>query len=229
LLIIFDLDDTLIDTTKKLTPIIFKKALKIMMSKGLHIKNENLAYKKLLQIDKNSINSKESIKKFLYEINANKNFYDIAIEVMSQPLEEDIKVFTTKNAKKILKYLSYNHILAMVSIGKEKFQVDKIQKAGIDTTVFSKIIITRKENKGFFYKKIIEELNFFYKKTYVCGDKINVDLIPAKKIGCKTIHMKWGRGKYLSDDNNVDYTINFLDEIKEIVNQKNKEKKYAIK
>ncbi len=220
MLIIFDLDDTLIDTTNKLTPIIFKKTLKIMISEGLPLKDENLAFKKLLQIDKTSLGSKESIKKFLSEINANKNFYDIAINVMSQPLDEDVKVFTTKDAKKILKYLSNNHTLALVSIGKEKFQFDKIQKAGIDTSIFSKIVITQKENKGFYYKKIIEQLNFSYQNTYVCGDKINVDLIPAKKIGCITIHMKWGRGKYLPENKNVDYTIKFLDEIKQIVDQK---------
>lgn len=220
MLIIFDLDDTLIDTTKKLTPIIFKKALKGLISSGLDIKDEDIAYKKLLEIDETTISSKESIKLFLNEINASQKFFDIAIDIMGQPLDEDIKIFTTKNAKKILKYLSYNHKLAIVSMGKEKFQFDKIQKAGIDTTIFSKIVVTQEENKGFHYKKIINELNFSYQNTYVCGDRINIDLLPAKEIGCKTIHMKWGRGKLLTDNKNVDYTINFLDEIIDIVDQK---------
>lgn len=220
MLIIFDLDDTLIDTTQKLTPVLFKKALKVMMHHGLRVEDENSAYKKLLEIDKTSINSKESIKKFLCHINANENFYNIAVEVMSEPLDENIKVFTVKNAKKILRYLSNNHSLAIVSMGKENFQFDKIQKAGIDTSIFSKIIITQKENKGLHYQQIIEELNFSYQNTYVCGDKINVDLIPAKELGCKTIHIRWGRGKYLPENKNVDYTINFLDEIKEIIDQK---------
>jgi putative hydrolase of the HAD superfamily len=220
LLIIFDLDDTLIDTTQRLTPVIFKKVLKVMIREGLQVNNESSAYKKLLKIDKTSISSKESIKKFLYEINAYENFYDIAIKIMSQPLDDDVKVFAIKNVKKTLKYLSNNHTLALVSIGKVKFQFDKIQKAGIDTAIFSKIVITRRENKGYHYKKIIEQLNFTSQNTYVCGDKIKVDLIPAKKIGCKTIHMKWGRGKYLPENKNVDYTIKFLDEIKEIVDHK---------
>jgi putative hydrolase of the HAD superfamily len=222
LLIIFDLDDTLIDTTAKLTPIIFKKALKMMIDEGLPISNEKKEFKKLLEIDKTSINSKESIKKFLSEINANEKFYDIAINVMIQPIDQDVKVFTTKNAKKTLKYLSNSHTLAIVSMGKEKFQFDKIQKAGIDTSIFSKIVITQKEDKGFYYKKIIEQLNFSYQNTYVCGDKIDVDLIPAKEIGCKTIHMRYGRGKYLPQNINVDYTINLLDEIIGIVKKREK-------
>lgn len=229
MLIIFDLDDTLIDTTKKLTPIVLKKALKEMILKGFQVDNEDLAYKKLLEIDKTSSNSKESIKKFLSLYNANQNFYNIALEALRAPLDKDVKVFTLKNAKKILNYLTNNHTLALVSIGKEKFQFDKIQKAGIDTTIFSKIIITEEENKGFYYKQIIEELNFSSQSTYVCGDKINIDLLPAKEIGCTTIHIKWGRGKYLPENKNVDYTINFLDEIIDIVDQKNKEKNYAIK
>ncbi|NGX32551.1 MAG: hypothetical protein K1060chlam4_00599, partial [Candidatus Anoxychlamydiales bacterium] len=40
-------------------------------------------------------------------------------------------------------------------------------------------------------------------------------------IGCKTIHMKWGRGKNIfnkkEDSKLVDYTINSLEEIKTII------------
>jgi putative hydrolase of the HAD superfamily len=218
LLIIFDLDDTLIDTTEKFTPIIFRKTLQILIKKGLQISNVNKSYKKLLEIDKNSFSSKESIKRFLYELKANKIFYNIAFKVMSEPLNEDIKVFPLKNAKKILEYLSNTNTLALVSIGKEKFQFDKMKKAGIDTSFFSKIVITTNEDKGIYYKQIIDELNISFQNTYVCGDKINVDLVPAKELGCITIHMKWGRGKRFLKDNNVDYTINNLMEIKTILN-----------
>lgn len=220
MLIIFDLDDTLINTTEKLTPILLKRALKIMIKKGLQVKDKKSACKKLLQIDKTSTGSKESLKKFLCFINAKQNFYDIAIKTMRLPLEDDIKIFTLKGAKSVLKYLSNDHSLALVSLGKEKFQFDKIQKAGIDTSIFSKIVITRREDKGLHYKRIIEKLKFSFQETYVCGDKINIDLVPAKKMGCKTIHMKWGRGKNLLDDKNVDFTIKSLNEIKEILDQK---------
>jgi len=219
LLIIFDLDDTLIDTSTNITPFVLERTLKQMINKGLEIEDENLAYKKLIQINKKSFSSKETIKKFLCEIKANMSFLDVAFNAMVEPLDENIKIFTLQNAKKVLKHLSKNHTLAIVSAGNKKFQFDKIKKAGIDTALFSKIVIA-KSDKGFHYKKIIDELGFRAKNTLVCGDRVNIDLLPAKKIGCKTIHMKWGRGKLFLKDENVDFTINQLDEIKTILDQK---------
>jgi len=225
LLIIFDLDDTLIDTTEKFTPIIFRKILLSLKKNGLQISSINESYKKLLEIDKNSFSSKESIKKFLYELKVNQKFYDIAFKAYSESLTEDIKIFPLKNAKKILKYLSNTYTLALVSIGNEKFQFDKMKKAGIDTSLFSKIVITPSENKGVYYKQIIEKFNFSFENTYVCGDKINIDLMPAKELGCITVHMRWGRGKRFLNDNVADYTINNVEEIKTILNENNKARK----
>ncbi|NGX28288.1 MAG: hypothetical protein K940chlam1_00463 [Candidatus Anoxychlamydiales bacterium] len=219
MLIIFDLDDTLIDTTNRLTPIILLKTLKVMIKKGLKIDDEKRAYQKILKIDKTSIGSKQTIKKFLYEQKADKNFYDIAINSMYLPLDGDIKIFTLHNAIDVLKYLSERHSLALVSQGAVKLQFDKMEKAGIDRAIFSKIVITKVANKGFYYKKIMDELGYKSNNTYVCGDKIEVDLVPAKELGCITICMNWGRKKNINKTY-VDYTINSLEEVKKILDEK---------
>ncbi len=219
MLIIFDLDDTLIDTSGSITPIFFKKAIKELIKNGLEI-DEEKAFEKLIKIDKKSSSSKQSLKSFLLNIDAKKNFYDIALKIMNNTNLSDIKVFTLKNANQILKYLSNFHKLAIVTAGDEKFQLYKIKKAGIDTSLFSKIVVAKDENKEPYYKKIIEQLDIDIKDCFVCGDRVKVDLLGAKKLGCKTIHMRWGRGKNIykkQDSKLVDYTIFSLEQIKTIL------------
>ncbi|MFA6501655.1 MAG: hypothetical protein WCT85_02590, partial [Parachlamydiales bacterium] len=72
MLIIFDLDDTLIDTTNSITPFVLKKTLQSLIEHGLKVDNEDASYKKLLEIDKNSSGSKETVKSFLNSINEEK-------------------------------------------------------------------------------------------------------------------------------------------------------------
>ncbi|NGX44080.1 MAG: Phosphoglycolate phosphatase [Candidatus Anoxychlamydiales bacterium] len=220
MLIIFDLDDTLIDTSGSITPVFLKKTIQTLIKNGLKI-DENSAFEKIIKIDKTSSSSKESVKNFLLNVNANKFFYDIAYRTMTDTSLSDIKILTLKNANQTLKYLSNFHKLAIVTIGDEKFQFYKIKKAGIDTSIFSKIVVAKSNDKEPYYKKIIEELKTDVKKSFVCGDKVKIDLLSAKKIGCRTIHMNWGRGKKIfnkkEDSKLVDYTINSFEEIKTIL------------
>lgn len=223
MLIIFDLDDTLIDTSYSVTPFFLKKILTALIKQGLQI-DENVAYKKLIQINEKSISSSQAIKFFLYDLKAKNSFFDIAKQEMALFSIDDIKIFTIKNAKSILKYLSKTHRLAIVTCGREELQLNKIKKAGIDTSIFSKIVISTKKDKQPHYKKIIEELRCDINQTYVCGDRVKIDLMSAKKIGCKTIHMMHGRGKNIfskKDSKFVDYTITDLEEIKTILDNKN--------
>ncbi|MFA6119217.1 MAG: HAD family hydrolase [Parachlamydiales bacterium] len=216
MLIIFDLDDTLIDTTNSITPFVLKKTLQSLIEHGLKVDNEDASYKKLLEIDKNSSGSKETVKSFLNSINEEK-FYELSLDIMKKISIDDIKIFTLKNAIQVVQYLSKNNILAIVTRGDKKFQLTKIKKAGIDPSLFSKIVVVRGKNKGYHYKKILNDTKMSPEKTYVCGDRVNIDLLPAKKLGCRTIHMKWGRGKNFKKDKNVDYTIQNLKKLKEIL------------
>jgi len=220
LLIIFDLDDTLIDTSGSITPIFLRQTIKELIKNGLKIDEKN-AYREIISFDKKSVSSKDTIKNFLLNKNANKKFYDIALRAISKKNMKNIKIFTLKNVNETLRYLSAFHKLAIVTCGNEKFQFYKIKKAGIDTSIFSKIVVVKDGDKTPYYKKIIEALNFDVKKCFVCGDRVKTDLLGAKKIGCKTIHMKWGRGKNIfnkkKDSKLIDFTINSLDQIKTII------------
>ncbi len=219
MLIIFDLDDTLIETTNTITPIVLKRAVYHMMEKGLELENKHFAVSEILKIHKTAYSSQDVIKKFLEKLQKDPKYFDIAVRSIYSDLPSDIKIFTLKNAKDVLSTLYQKHKLAIVTMGVKNLQYQKLKKAGIDTAFFSKIVVTQNE-KGWEYKKLIEELNIDSSAVIVVGDKIRNDLMPAKKMGCTTVHMRHGRGKNLEKDENVDFQINELNSILEIINKK---------
>jgi len=66
---------------------------------------------------------------------------------------------------------------------------------------------------------IIKELGMDATEVIVCGDRFLSDLLPAKKLGCRTIKMQWGRGlnspAYLDQ---VDHCVTNMTELKTIIN-----------
>ena len=118
----------------------------------------------------------------------------------------------------VLNLLHKSHKLAMVTHGNEKVQYDKIKLANIDKSLFSKILVTRNYDKSKSYQQILDEFGFKPQEIIVIGDKYKTDLLPAKKLGMKTVHMKWGKGKImLPKKGEVDFIISDLIELPKII------------
>lgn len=219
MLIIFDLDDTLIDTSGSLVPERLKIAFERMVGSGLALSNPKEELKKLLQINKRSISAKEALKEFLIALNSLERFFDIGISAIYNEFDKDLKVKSRKDAIKILNDLKKNHKLALVTVGNEKFQMLKMKNAGIDFSIFSIIQVIENEDKKPAYKKIIDTFGKKGADTFVCGDKVHVDLVPAKDLNCITVHMQYGRGLNVSPDFDsfIDYKIKELEELKNII------------
>ncbi|MBI5346029.1 MAG: HAD family hydrolase [Chlamydiae bacterium] len=215
MLIIFDLDDTLIDTSNCIVPIMLKKALGKMISEGLKVNNFEEALAKLLDINKFSEHSYDAIKTFL-EDEKMESLYDIGVQAVYSDIPDEIEILPLRGAKTLLKELSNKYKLAVVTKGREANQLKKLKKSGLDTSFFSKIMVTEGD-KGACYQKIIDEFKILAERVIVCGDRIQNDLEPAKKIGCITIHMKRARGALLTKDENVDFTIKSLMGMKKIL------------
>lgn len=209
MLIIFDLDDTLIDTSNSITPFVLEDIFYKMKKKGLKVDKRD--FKLLEEIDKKSISSKESLKKFLKKVQGS-SFLKFAEEELKN-FNLDMEIIPRKGALDILEYLKGFSSLALVSIGKEKIQLEKLKKAKIKKSFFDFLEIV-KENKMFSYLKIQKETK--EKNIWVCGDRVEVDLKPAKLLNFKTIHMNYGRGK-IYKKNFFDYQIKELKEIKNIL------------
>ena len=210
-MIIFDLDDTLIDTSGSVTPFKMKECLKRLIAEGLQVPDFEQGYQRLLAINAKSGKSKDALLEFAKD----SALVDRIIGEMTLPLPADFIVQTTPNAKEILQYLGKRHTLALVTGGYPPFQLEKLEKAGIDRSIFSKIAIPEDSIKKPYYQKVFEE--FSPAKTLVCGDRIGMDLVPAFELGFTTVHMRWGRGAIIETEKWVHHAISDLSELKRIV------------
>lgn len=193
-----------------------------MCAKGLEVSDFEKTYEMMLRINRSSLTSRHGLKEFLEIRGADQSFLDVGLEVIYErpPFEGGIQ--PVEGAKEILSYCARNHQLALVTIGQEIVQRKKLMLAGIDSQIFSQIFVCSKRDKKPYYKKLIEELGFTAGQVIVCGDRISIDLAPAKDLGCKTVHFKWGRGLGNTGlKRDVDYTILHLRELKTIIMREN--------
>lgn len=220
MLIIFDLDDTLIDTSACITPIKLVDALKRMREAGLVLPDWEKAEKMIRQLDETKESAKETLIEFLEIHGAEKKFLEIGLKEVYENLSLDMPILPVEGALELLEDLKVEHDLAIVTHGKEERQLAKMKKAGIDHTLFCKIVATEHPNKKSHYQTLMQEREISSREVLVLGDRIAGDLLPAKELGCKTIHVKRGRGRHQSGSRqNVDYAITQLGDVKEILRE----------
>ena len=93
-----------------------------------------------------------------------------------------------------------------------------MKRAGISTEFFTKLYFCEEGEKEKIYQKVSEEMGISPLNALVCGDRISLDLTPAKMLGYKTVQIKWGRGLGNTGfKNHVDYTILHLKELKNLL------------
>lgn len=220
MLIIFDLDDTLIDTSGSVTPQVLKNALSSMQKKGFCLAHPKQAFSELLRLNAFHLTSDGALREFLEIFQAPKKYYEIGKqEIYENPILPKT-IFPLEDAPQILEDLSLSYPLSLVTKGKEDVQREKMKRAGIDVKLFSYLSFCEVWDKKKAYQKIQEEAGISPGNTLVCGDRISFDLSPAKELGYKTVQMRWGRGlgnTGLKKD--VDYTILHLKELKKILQQ----------
>lgn len=218
MLIIFDLDDTLVDTSGCLTPERLKVALQRLIEAGLQVADFSSALELLLRLDASASSAKEAIAEFLELYEAEPTLASIAIkEVYEAPLEEAL-LFPLDSAIELLEELKKTHKLALVTVGLELQQRLKLKKAGIDSSIFSRIIVSGPHDKKRHYRALLDEFMESPSHVVVCGDRIKSDLTPAKELGFKTIHVRWGRGvNAQGSSRDVDFVVLHLAEIGEII------------
>lgn len=218
MLIIFDLDDTIIDTSGSILPYRLQKALQKMMEKGLEVTSFDQAFERLRVLSVSSSNTQSAIKEFLEIHDADPALLDIAIDEVYHNKNFMYDVLPTTGAKEVLMELARKHILALVSVGIQEIQLEKMKKAGIDTALFSRIVVSESPDKKKYYKQLLEDLRVSPLEVLVCGDRVKRDLIPGKGLGFKTVHIKWGRGVHQKGSKSqVDFTITSLKELKPII------------
>lgn len=185
-----------------------------MVGVGLTLANFNRSYEELLRLNTYHVNSGEAIREFLEINNAPIQCLEVALSAVYENPEFDEPIQPMEDAIEVLKELSSSHPLVLVTKGKEKIQREKMERAGISSEFFTRLYFCTDGDKKKIYKKVSEEMGISPLNALVCGDRISLDLSPAKELGYKTVQIKWGRGLGNTGfKKDVDYTILYLKEL----------------
>ena len=211
MLIIFDLDDTLIDTSGCITPHKLAVALRCMIGEPAHFTAELSA---LQGINQRVPKTPLAIEEYAAARGIDLKKAARAIQTLYDPLPDDFAIACTPNAKEILKYYASRCPIALVTGGHPPFQLEKLKKAGIEPSIFSKIAIPEDSIKQPFYREFAKEFLASPADVWVCGDRIPMDLKPAHELGFNTVHMRWGRGLQMAPEPWIKYSIADLSELR---------------
>ncbi len=172
-----------------------------------------------MQINLQAPSGESALQTFLEQYIATDEVIKESLEELHSMPDPALEIQPVAHADSVLKALA-SHRLAIVSVGREELQFYKLKKAGFDPSIFSKIIVTKEKNKKIHYEALLKEYGHRPQEALVVGDRIAVDLEPARKLGCRTVRLLWGRGS--SDEpmpQMIDYTIRSLPELLEIVDK----------
>ena len=116
MLIIFDLDDTLVDTSLSITPFLQEKALKKLLEAGLQLPDFDEALRMLRSIDATALSGKGALKEFL-ELQDGLDYLDMALHEIYHAPSFDGPIQPVDHAIDLLKQLMKYHTLGVVTIG----------------------------------------------------------------------------------------------------------------
>lgn len=207
--IIFDLDDTLIDTTGSILPFKFRAILEKFFSNKIE-----QCFSDLLSYSQGAKSSIDAVKQFAQNKGLSNHFLAQAKEILGND-QLPKKVSMLPLAKPILNHLKKDFKLFLVTFGNKSLQMAKMKSAGIDKGYFCKIVVTDQPDKRCAYQALFEEFSLDPHKGIVIGDRVDRDLKPAKELGCYTVHMKWGRRSnqeidQMKIDRQVEHLSDFL-------------------
>lgn len=215
MLIVFDLDDTLVETTRCLTRFYLKKALKEMVRAGFWIQDFESAYQNLLSLNQKKLFSKEALTEFCAH---QSQFLSVGLQAMKSLIPDEIELEAVEGALLLLEELQSICPIALVTRGEPQLQMQKMKKAGLPKEQFSKVVVSKVSGKKEAYVQVFSELCVDPQDVWVCGDRVPLDLSPAKELGCKTIHFRNGRGKYHHEPKaDVDFSIQYLKNLRDVL------------
>jgi len=184
LLIIFDLDDTLIDTSGCITP----HRLRSLVP-------DEASYQELFFINEACGSSQKALIQFAERRGLGEEWLKEASRRLFEPLPEGMKIPLTLGARELLDWLSQsNHTVALVTGGNPSFQLEKLEKSRVNSFPFHSVAIAEDSNKKPYYQSLARAFGCSAREILVCGDRPAMDLLPAYELGFRVFLRRWGRG-----------------------------------
>lgn len=205
-----------------ITPVKLGHSLRKIQEAGCDVGDFTESLQELLRYNENASSGGKALEEFFYARKIPLDFLPIAKKELYGTLAEGIDIVQVEGAVALLNDLRKKYDLAIVSVGDSQQQRFKMKKAGIDTSIFYKIFLVEEGSKKKYYQLLKDELQLSPEDIVVCGDRVEGDLIPAKELGCVTVHMKWGRGRQGDGQaSEIDFTITKLSQMQQILEKMN--------
>ncbi|MDA3855952.1 MAG: HAD hydrolase-like protein [Candidatus Woesearchaeota archaeon] len=221
-IIFFDLDDTLFNSALFVNNA-RDASFQAMIDEGLHT-NKNDLWRKFQKVyEEKGPNSTKHYDSILESYGLDKREIDMysAVAVMTyHKTKRDIHRYLPKGVIKVLKKLSKEYTLGIISSGIGIKQWEKLFRLEIDHFFDKKNIyitdsIEHEKNINLYQKILIHyKHDLKFKDLFMIGDKESTDITPANYVGFTTIRVK-GEGKYNGDylDSKADYKTENLEQI----------------
>lgn len=208
--VIFDVDDTLFPTNE-FAELARKKAIRAMIRMGLVNVKEKTLYDKLLKIiKKKGSNYTKHFDDLCSSLRVkNKSKYIAAAIAAYHDTKMSIQPYSVIPSM-LLKLHDEGYKLYAATNGRSVKQWDKLIRLGI-ALYFDGVFVSedlREEKSPAFYYKVLKHLKTKPSECIMIGDREEYDIVPAKRVGIKTIRVR--KGKYSKGSSVADFEVREL-------------------
>lgn len=220
--VFFDLDDTLVDTTK-LVKIARKNAIENMIRHGLPA-DFNTAYNELLElINEYGSNFPHHFDYLLRRLDLEYNPKLVAAGVIAYHNTKFAHLREIRHARKaLLKLKEMGLRLGIITDGNPIKQWEKIIRLDLDD-FFENVVISDfegvKKPHPKIYQKALKIFKVNAEETIMVGDRLYSDIYGAKRVGMHTVWFRYGKyaNKEIEYQKYADYEIKDILELPDIV------------
>lgn len=217
MLIIFDLDDTLLETTGTIAPFKLEQFFHVILQEESSLDKEELAT--LLRLNQGSQSSINAILEYLEIKGFPKAKWDHFLQIFKKNVDFPEDIDLVSGVKETLFDFVQQHDVAVVTRGRKEFQLKKLDFLPVPKEQFVEVRVVEVGSKYQAYQEIQKKLAVPTFEVLVVGDRVDMDLLPAKQLGFLTVHMQNGRGLrvQIEKDGIVDYQICSLNQLSAII------------
>lgn len=220
--VLFDLDDTLVDTTK-LAELARKNAVENMVRHGLPV-DFNTAYNELLElINEYGSNFGRHFDYLLRRLDLPQNPKWVAAGVIAYHNTKFAYLRSVKNSRRVLLELKREgYKVAVVTDGDPIKQWEKILRLELDEyfdEVFISDYLGVKKPHPKIFLKALKKLDVKPEEAVMVGDRLYSDIYGAKNVGMVTVWFRYGkyRDKEMEYVEYADFTIERLEDLLKII------------
>ena len=220
--LVFDLDDTLLDTFRQLLPRATREACKAMVRAGLAADLEEAiqacaehgkchARQELFTHLVKKFGTKESADPKIVAATGYKAFYN-------REVESDISLFP--GAREMLVSLRKTYSLHLVTAGHRPTQEAKIRILGLEPvfTSISHVDPAAGERKGMAFERIMSAHGGSPNRYLSIGNRIDTDISEARRLGWRACWVRYGEYNAMKPSSDLempDYEIDRIDQLAE--------------